>query len=116
MFPRLWRLTRKRDFDKIYRLGHKTASSFLFIRYLPNRLNHPRLAVVIGRKVNKKAVVRNRLKRLIRQTVRELTGQKVDLAAKWRIDGVLTIYRDPGPPYTLGRIKSEVEQCFAKLP
>lgn len=116
MFPREWRLTRQRDLDKIYRLGQKTAGNFLLIRALPNRLNHPRLAVVIGRKINKKAVVRNRLKRLVRQAVRELTNNGALPTPKWGRDGIITIHHDPQPPYSLDRIKSEVEQCFAKLP
>ncbi len=37
---------------------------------LPNGLTHPRLGMAVSRKVSKKAVVRNRLKRRIREVFR----------------------------------------------
>lgn len=35
-----------------------------------NSINHPRLAVVVSRRVSTKAVVRNRIKRLVRESFR----------------------------------------------
>jgi ribonuclease P protein component len=116
MFPREWRLTRQRDVQKVYRLGKSAASGFLFIRALPNRVNHPRLTVVISKKINKRAVVRNRLKRLTRQALQELLQDPAAQAKLATMDAIITIHRDPEEPYTLERLKKEVTQCVARLP
>lgn len=115
MFPRAWRLTRQRDVQRVYRLGRSAASAFLFIRCLPNRLNHPRLTVVVSKKIAKKAVIRNRLKRLVRQSVQELLPDPLVTVKLQNFDSVLTIHRDPQPPYELEGVKAEVAKCIARL-
>jgi ribonuclease P protein component len=115
MFPRAWRLTRQRDVQKVYRLGASAASSFLFVRALPNRVQQPRITVVIGKKISKKAVVRNRIKRLVRQAVQELKAEQLPVLSK-NLDIVLTVHRDPQLPYSLERIKPEVATCLSRLP
>lgn len=109
MFPKEWRLTRKRDIKRLFDSGKTTATTWFFIRYRPNSLGHPRFAVVVGRKVAKAAVVRNRLKRLVRQAIREQLAKTKPPSQ----DYLITIRRDPNPPYTLERVKPEVAQCFA---
>jgi ribonuclease P protein component len=116
MFPREQRLTKQRDIQKVYKLGKSAASSTLFICSLGNRLHRTRLAVVIGKKVAKKAVIRNRLKRLVRQSIQELLADQTYSAKVAHSDVILTIHRDPGLPYTLERLKPEVQQCFERLP
>lgn len=116
MFARPWRLTRQKDVQRVYRLGKSGATGFLLIRALPNRLDHPRLTVVISKKIAKKAVVRNRLKRLVRQSWQELFSTNSALTAKLaNMDAIMTVHRDPQPPYELSRFKQEVSQCLARL-
>ncbi len=116
MFPQAWRLTRRRDVQKIYRQGQSAATRWLFVRYLPHRQNHPRLTVIIGKKIAKKAVIRNRIKRLVRQAIQELMADAMVKAKLDRFDCLVTIHRDPGEPYSLASIKPEVAVCLAKLP
>lgn len=116
MFPRSWRLTRQRDVQRVYRQGQGAASRFLFVRTLPNRLNQPRLAVIIGKKVAKKAVVRNRLKRLVRQAIQELMADPQLTSRLVGKDWIITIHREPTPPYQLAAMKAEVVTCFERLP
>lgn len=115
MFRQNQRLTRKRDLDRIYKQGQSAGSRLLFVRTIPNRSPYPRFGVVIGKKVAKKAVVRNRLKRLVRQAITELylgpTGQPLP-----RRDYLITIHRIIEPLPTLEQVKQEVTTCFAKLP
>lgn len=115
MFARQWRLSRARDVQKVYKLGRSAGTKSFFIRTLKNRLNHPRITVIIGKKVAKKAVIRNRLKRLVRQAIRELlgSGELTELQGK---DCIVTIHKDPLAPYALEPIKLEISQCFARLP
>lgn len=116
MFPQAWRLTRKRDLDRVYKQGQSAATKSLFIRALPNRLDHPRLTVVIGKKIAKKAVIRNRLKRLIRQSLQELFSEGQEAAKLKRADVVVVMHKDPQPPYELATMKAEVRQCLTRLP
>ncbi len=116
MLPRKFRLTRKRDFSRVYQTGQKAASRWLLVRALANRRQAPRFAIIIGKKVEPKAVVRNRLKRLVRQALQELLAQSPSPTFFQNKDYILTIHHDPLPPYTLERLRPEVEQCFARLP
>jgi ribonuclease P protein component len=114
MFPQSHRLTRQRDIQRLYKASKTAGTQSLFIRALANRLNHSRYSVVIGKKVAKKAVVRNRLKRLVRQAIQELTSEK--RLPNQNLDILLTIHREPAEPYSLERSKPEVAECFARLP
>ncbi len=116
MFARTWRLTRKRDLDRVYKQGQGAATRSLFIRVLPNRFDHPRLTVVIGKKIAKKAVVRNRLKRLVRQALSELMQEGTVGNRLQKVDAIIVIHKDPQPPYELATIKAEAQQCLTRLP
>lgn len=115
MFARQQRLTKKRDVQRIYKSGASSASRWLFVRCLPNRLPDSRFTVVIGKKVAKRAVDRNRLKRLVRQAVAELIHDGQILAGK-HVDAVLTIHKTPDQPFQLAAAKQEVQKCFDRLP
>lgn len=115
MLPRQLRLTRPKDVQKVYRQGASAATRLLFVRCLPNRLKQPRLTVVVSKKIAKRAVMRNRLKRLIRQSIQELMVEnKLPMIAS--TDCVVTVHRDPELPYTFERMKPEVQRCFDRLP
>lgn len=68
--PRENRLTKKRDFDIVFKEGKTVKGSFLFIKSKDNKLNIPRLGFIITKKVLSKASARNRLKRALSKTVR----------------------------------------------
>ncbi len=116
MLARSFRLYKKRDIQKVYKSTLTNGTRFFYVRALVNRTNQPRLAVVIGKKVAKKAVVRNRLRRLVHQAFQELMTDPNFLSKVSKYDLLLTIHHDPDPPYSLERIKSETVTCFAKLP
>lgn len=74
------RLTRREDFNKVYRYG-KSSANHQFVVYSLNRPAHVceeegyRLGISASKKVGN-AVVRNRLRRMIKEIVR-LNGDKV---------------------------------------
>lgn len=87
--PQTHRLKRRQDFQKAYQQGGRYSSHHLIIRTLfeaneenPTQLNLTRFGISISQKVSKKAVIRNRIKRLIRQAVRELLPQ---VSAGWKV-------------------------------
>ena len=85
------RLKKVRDFNLLIKYGKWTSGNFLTIKYLkledvkeyfPKKedpkvfKNQLKIAFVAGVKINKKAVVRNRLKRQMREVVRLLMKDK----------------------------------------
>lgn len=64
------RLRRKRDFQSLREQGVSRSHPLLVLRTFPNGLAHSRFGFAIGRKVSNSAVVRNRLKRRLRDLVR----------------------------------------------
>ena len=61
------RIKRKKDFTKILRVGKRAHAQSLTVVYLPS--DRTRFAVCVGKKYGK-SVVRNRLKRLLREAFR----------------------------------------------
>jgi ribonuclease P protein component len=64
------RLSRDKDIKRVMSIGRSTFSPYFRIKYLQNGKPKNRITVVISAKVSKKAVVRNRLKRQIREIFR----------------------------------------------
>ncbi|MBM3677406.1 MAG: ribonuclease P protein component, partial [Actinobacteria bacterium] len=75
---RRYRLSRSRDFDTVYRLGRSVSSRYLTLHWFPREDDPegaPRLGLAVPRAVGP-AVDRNRVKRQLRETWREL-GERV---------------------------------------
>ncbi|HEX5800253.1 MAG TPA: ribonuclease P protein component [Gaiellaceae bacterium] len=71
------RLSRSRDFDAVYRQGRSTSTRFLVLYWFPRPdegdLTEPRLGLAVPKSVGG-AVVRNRVKRQLREIWQELAG------------------------------------------
>jgi ribonuclease P protein component len=68
------RLTRSRDFDAVYRRGSSASTRYVVLHWFPREEDDdgdPRLGLAVPRSVGS-AVVRNRMKRLLREAWREL--------------------------------------------
>lgn len=73
----------------VYQNGRAVRGPLSSLKYLRNdRRNSYRAAVVVSKKVNKSAVVRNRIRRRVYETIRQniVTGEPYDL--------VVTVYSD----------------------
>ena len=68
------RLRQRQEFLTCYRRGRRRHGSLLILYAFPNALAHPRLGITASRKVGG-AVVRNRLKRRIREVYRRWNGR-----------------------------------------
>lgn len=68
-FPKSLRLLRGAEFDGVFGAKCSAADGVLVVYAWPNSLGHPRLGLVVSRKVGK-AVRRNRWKRLLREAFR----------------------------------------------
>ncbi len=68
-------LRRKKDFDQVFKSGQSFYNHLFIIKYLENNLNINRLGIIIGLKVSKKAVIRNKIKRQIREIFRKYSKE-----------------------------------------
>jgi ribonuclease P protein component len=100
MQPR-FRLRRRGDFAAIYRKGRAWSNDVLVLRVLPNDLDHCRFGFAVSRKVGN-AVVRNRLRRRLREQVRSLPFEPGQ--------DVVVIARPAAADLTSGQLRAAVEQ------
>ena len=67
--PSRHRLTSTKQFSQIHREGLSIANRFLVVRVLSNGLDHSRFGFLVSKRIGN-AVVRNRVKRRLRELVR----------------------------------------------
>ena len=65
------RLKNKKDFEYLFRKGLRFKEDFLELRVLRNKLKDSRFGFVVGKVVSKKATIRNKIKRRMRDIVRK---------------------------------------------
>ena len=72
------RINKTRELNKLYRSGKTVHSSSLVIKFSANKSfspaspsNKSRIAFVVSKRVSKKAVERNRIKRVLREEIRK---------------------------------------------
>jgi ribonuclease P protein component len=70
-FPRRVRLTGRNAFASVFAQPVKSGDRYFTVLARANALSHPRLGLTISRKVARSAVVRNRIKRLVRESLRQ---------------------------------------------
>jgi ribonuclease P protein component len=68
------RLRKKKDIDNVLRnkSSKSAAVSFLSVRFLANELPYSRIGFVVSKKISKKAVIRNKVKRRLREISRNI--------------------------------------------
>ncbi|MDH5517026.1 MAG: ribonuclease P protein component [Gammaproteobacteria bacterium] len=69
-FPKCAKLLKPAEFKRVFNAAKKVSDRHLTVFYSANDLNQPRLGLAISKKVSKRAVDRNRIKRLARETFR----------------------------------------------
>lgn len=75
MLPRTNRLRKRKDFEKVFKEGKGFQEKFLFLKLRENEKEETRISFVIPKKHFKKAVLRNKLKRRLREQVRKKLPQ-----------------------------------------
>jgi ribonuclease P protein component len=69
MLPKHHRLTRSKDFVRVRRFGRSSGTGLLALYALPTRTPDVRVGFSVSKRIGK-AVIRNRVKRLMREAVR----------------------------------------------
>lgn len=71
MLPSKNRLNKTKDIERVFKKGETHREGFLFLKLAENGLTLSRFAFVVGQKVSKKAVLRNKIKRRMREAVKK---------------------------------------------
>ena len=69
-FPRSHRLVTKAEYQYVFDRSHKINQKHLLVLFKPNQQLYARLGLIVGKRIAKSAVVRNRIKRAIRESFR----------------------------------------------
>ena len=69
-FGREKRLVRDADFTRVYRMGNRAKGKLMTVAVCPNGTGTTRLGLSVGKRVWKKAVRRNRVRRMFREAFR----------------------------------------------
>ena len=70
MLKKEFRLRKQKDFENIFNKGFYFSGNFLLLKTVKNNLPISRFGFIVSKKISKKAVQRNRVKRLLRESVR----------------------------------------------
>jgi len=71
MLPKINRLRKKKDFERLFKKGKSFKKGFLVLKFTQNNLNEHRFGFIISQKVSKKATLRNKIKRRLRVVTRQ---------------------------------------------
>lgn len=70
MLPKINRLRKKKDFETVFKKGTGHKGPCFILRVLKNSLDYSRLGIVVSKKVSKKAVERNKVRRRASEAIR----------------------------------------------
>ncbi len=70
MLPQKNRIQKKKDIEKIFKKGRAFKEAPLVLKTIKNNLGTSRFGFVVSQKVSKKANVRNKVKRRLREIIR----------------------------------------------
>lgn len=87
-YPKAARLPDRASFERVLRHGKRYRASGLTVAYLPNAVFRPRLGLVVPKRHVRHATMRNRIKRIIRESFR-MQGTRLQPG-----DVVVMVYRE----------------------
>lgn len=101
-------LSKQKDFEQVAKKGSSFFTSELGIKIIKNNLEKNRYGIVVNLKVDKRAIVRNKIRRCIRAIIR-LDNQKL----KQGFD-VMILTRESIKDLSYQEIKIKIEELFRK--
>lgn len=107
-FMRQYRLTRNSDFQRVRREGKSSGSPWLKVYASPNSLSFTRYGFSISKRVGK-AVVRNRVRRRLREIMRLYRNS---LAAGW---DVVVVARQQAAAASFQQLQAALGRVLARL-
>jgi ribonuclease P protein component len=105
MLPKKNKLKKKKDFQRVFQKGRYYQGVFINLKLVKNNLDLNRIGIIIGVKVSKKAVIRNKIKRRIEESIRVNTNK-----IKKGFDIVVIV-----KPEAVGKSYSKIEENLISL-
>ena len=102
-------IVKKEDFESVFKKGKFIGGVFVSLRAKKTNLGYVRLGILVGHKISKKAVVRNKIKRQLRAVVRGYI-----LESKAGVD-VVVMPRQEIVNKKFKEIKEELDKLFKKV-
>lgn len=103
------RLLKTKEFNLVFKKGRFISSQSFLLKYYPNFLAKSRFGFVVSTKVSKKAVVRNRIKRRLREITRK---QLPCISAGYDI---VIIVKKSATELTFNKMKEVISGMIAKI-
>jgi ribonuclease P protein component len=85
------RLVNKSDFDRVFADNQRAKTDYVMVMARPNQVGYPRLGMIVAKRLLARAVDRNRVKRCVRESFRQVM---LDLPA---CDFVVRLIAKPVP-------------------
>ena len=101
------RLKKQKDFEAAFEYGCGFKQDSLYLKINGNNLQSSRFGFVVGKKFSKKAVERNRIKRILREVVKERIEE-----VKRGIDVVIIV--NPEAKADFQELKKTIDILFKK--
>ena len=71
MLPPKNRLKKKSDFERVFKKGTGYKDDSLILKTLKNNLETSRFGFIVSKKISNKAVVRNKIRRILREIIKK---------------------------------------------
>ncbi len=89
-FPRSHRLITQAEFKTVFDESLKVSQRCFLILFKSNQKKHARIGIIVGKRVAKSAVARNRIRRIVRESFRlnqeKLAGLDIVVIARQQCD------------------------------
>lgn len=106
MLPKQHRFSLRKEFNRIKKEGRLFRGEFFSLLAAGGQLSEPRFAFIVSKKVNKLAVKRNKVRRILAEAV-QIFLPKIKLS----VDAVFLVKKTIIDK-SFGQIKKEVERIF----
>ncbi|MFH0891751.1 MAG: ribonuclease P protein component [Candidatus Falkowbacteria bacterium] len=70
MLKKINRLTKKKEFENVHKKGRSSFDKIMGVKTISNELRQNRFGIIVSIKISKLAVIRNKIKRRLREAVR----------------------------------------------
>jgi ribonuclease P protein component len=107
-FPRNNRLVIQAEYQSLFKKAHKISHRFLKILFKKNNCLYGRLGLIVAKRVAKKAVTRNQIKRVIRESFRHHQEQLIGM-------DIIVIAREPCDKLNKHILREGIDQLWEKL-
>jgi ribonuclease P protein component len=104
-----YRLAKREDFNKVYRFGQSAANRQFVVYYKPQPdVEHFKLGISVSKKIGN-AVVRNRMRRVIKEIVRHLASR-----IKYQVQ-IIIIVRNPAVTMNYQSLEKSIIHIMKKV-